>query len=152
MSSEPSVGEVVAGEVVEFQPNGALVRLAHGKVGFLHVSEIAEQPEERLKHELRAGQEILVKVIGYDRVGRPTLSLRRVRDQDREAMEFHREALEFRSILRSQSVALAPSDQPNPPGERLEWRLSRWMETTKATLGKLRRGQGARASQKTHLD
>lgn len=141
MSSPLRVGDLAFGKVLELQPTGALVGLPTGEVGFLHLSEV--------QGALTAGQEVLVKVIGLDRRDRPTLSIRRVTDQDRDAMAYHREAVEFGSALTARPLVPPP---PAAPEERVEWRLGAWLRTAEGALGRLRRRQAARASQKFNLD
>ncbi|MCX7750091.1 MAG: S1 RNA-binding domain-containing protein [Candidatus Bipolaricaulota bacterium] len=137
------VGDLAFGKVLELQPTGALVGLPTGEVGFLHLSEVPDGAGGSLV----PGQELLVKVIGLDRLERLALSVRRVTDEDRDAMAYHREAVEFRSALASR-----PLTAPPPPEERLEWRLQRWLKTAEGALGRLRRRQAARTSQKLNLD
>ncbi|GAB4309647.1 MAG: hypothetical protein Kow0097_10860 [Candidatus Bipolaricaulota bacterium] len=141
MTPKLGVGDLVLGKVIEIQANGALLGFPGGEVGFLHASEIVGDG-------LSVGQELLVKVIGFDRLERPTLSLRRVTDQDREAIAYHREAIEFRSALIARSAA-PPVEEP---GERIEWRLEAWLKATEAALGRLKRRRGARVSQEIELD
>lgn len=144
MSSSLRVGDVAWGKVLEVQPNGALIGLAEGGVGFLHASEAADPGGG-----LTPGQEVLVKVIGLDRLERPALSMRRVTDGDRDAMVYHREAVEFRSALASRPLAASPAPTPE---ERVEWRLQAWAKTAEGALGRLRRRQATRTSQKLNLD
>lgn len=144
MSDKIRVGELLWGKVLEILPNGAMVALDEETQGFLHMAEIAEDPVNRVEGALQEGQEVLVKVIGYDRSGRPSLSLRRVTSQDREAAEFHREALEFRSLLSGQAVAQV--QQGDRPEERLEWRLERWLAEAEASLASLRKRRSERLS------
>lgn len=146
---KPKVGDVMYGTVAEFQPNGALIALPDGEMGFLHVSEIADEPQVRAEGHLALGQEVLVKVIGYDRLGRPSLSLRRLSDQDREAAEFHRQAQEMRKACLVRSMAVAPKVQP---GTRIEWELSRWIEEAKRALVRLRRRRDKRISERLRME
>jgi len=149
MTPKLRVGDLVLGKVIEIQPNGALIGFPEGEVGFLHVSEIVEDGLSSGEKGLAVGQELLVKVIGSDRLERPTLSLRRVTDRDREAIAYHREAIEFRSALIARSAAGPPAAEP---GERIEWRLEAWLKATEAALGRLQRRRGVRTSQKLELD
>lgn len=144
MSSPLRVGDVAVGKVLEVQPNGALIGLAEGGVGFLHASEMADPGRG-----LTPGQEVLVKVIGLDRLERPALSMRRVTDGDRDAMAYHLEAVGFRSALASRPLAVPPAPTPE---ERVEWRLQAWIKTAEGALGRLRRRQASRTSQKLNLE
>lgn len=148
MTSKLNVGDLAVGKVLELQFNGALIGFSEGGVGFLHTSEIAEEVGGGSEKTLSVGQEVLIKVIGYDRLERPALSLRRVTDRDREAIEYHREAIEFRSALTTRSATV-----PLPEREdRLEWRLAAWLKAADAALGRLKRRRESRTSQKLELD
>lgn len=137
------VGDLVWAKVLELLPNGAILQLDEETQGFLHLSEIAWEAANRVEEKLAEGMELLVKVIGSDHLGRPLLSLRRVTELDREAAEFHREALEFRSILSNRALPLAEEAKPE---DRLEWRLSRWLAEAEAALSGLRRRRNERLS------
>ncbi len=144
MNPPLKVGDVLVGRVLEVQFNGALIGFGEAGVGFLHASEIADG-----EGSLSPDQEVLVKVIGLDRLERPILSMRRVTDQDRDAMAYHREAVEFGSVLASRAAA---TPAPPQPEDRVEWRLRAWMKTTEAALGRLRRRRASRTSPRTDLD
>lgn len=143
MAERYRVGDLVWARVLEILPNGALLYLDEETQGFLHLSEMAEEPGNRVEERLQEGMELLVKVIGYDRLGRPTVSLRRVTDLDREMAEFHREALEVRALLSQRAVHVA---EPVKTEERLEWRLGRWLAEAEAALNALRRRRNERLS------
>ncbi len=149
MTPKLRVGDLVLGKVLELQFNGALIGFSEGGVGFLHASEMPDELGGSGEKGLTIGQEVLVKVIGSDRLERPTLSLKRVTDQDRAAIEYHREAIEFRSALTNRSAAVPLPEQPE---ERVEWRLAAWLKATDTALGRLKRRRGMRTSQRLELD
>lgn len=149
MTSNPRVGDLALGKVLEIQLNGVLIGFPEGGVGFLHTSEIPTVGDGPGGRALSVGQEVLVKVIGLDRLDRPTLSLRRVTDQDRDALAYHREAIEFRSALNSRAGA---TPLPAEPEERVERRLEAWLKATDAALGRLKRRHGDRTSKRLELD
>ncbi len=144
MPPAPEVGDVVLGEVVELHPSGALVRLAEGAMGFLHASEMCPAPDDNGPMWVTVGEQVLAKVIGYDRMGRPTLSLRRVTPEDRESWAFHKEAVEFRSVLQTQTRVVPSGEEAGEAQERIERRLKKWIDTTQAALAKLRRKRAGR--------
>ncbi len=145
----PSVGDLVIGRVVEIRPNGAVISLSDNKVGFLHISEIAEEGIGRIEDHVKEGQELVLKVIGYDRMGRPSLSLTRVTSQDKEALEYHREVVRMRSALAGRALTLP---EESPPEERIEWRLTRWIEEAEAALARLRRNRAKRLSERFYTE
>ncbi len=149
MTANPRVGDLALGKVLEIQLNGVLIGFPEGGVGFLHTSEIPTVGDGPGGRALIVGQEVLVKVIGLDRLDRPTLSLRRVTDQDRDALAYHREAIEFRSALNSRAGA---TPLPAEPEERVERRLEAWLKATDAALGRLKRRHGDRTSKRLELD
>lgn len=149
MTTPFKMGDVVVGRVLEVQFNGALIGLGEGGTGFLHASEIPGSPQGAGEGGLSPGQEVLVKVIGLDRLERPALSMRRVTDQDRDAMAYHREAMEFGSVL---AVRAATTPPPPEPVDWVEWRLRAWMKATEAALGRLRRRRVSRPSPRMDLD
>jgi len=145
----PNVGDLVVGKVVEIRPNGAVVALSDKEVGFLHISEIAEEGISRIEDRVKEGQELVLKVIGYDRMGRPSLSLTRVTPRDKEAVEDHREVVRMRSALTGRPLTLP---EEHPPEERIEWRLAGWIEEAEAALIKLRRNRSRRLSERFYTD
>jgi len=152
MDQQPLVGDVVAGEVTEIHPNGAMVRLAGGQVGFLHVSEMDLTPDGEGPAWVRIGDRVVAKVVGYDRLGRPSLSVRRATDWDREALEFHQQALEFNTALRRQAGLALNGPQGTEEEEPIEWRLRKWLTTTQSAMAKLRRRRATRPSPRPELD
>jgi len=145
----PNVGDLVVGKVVEIRPNGAVVALSDKEVGFLHISEIAEEGISRIEDRVKEGQELVLKVVGYDRMGRPSLSLTRVTPRDKEAVEYHREVVRMRSALTGRPLTLP---EEHPPEERIEWRLAGWIEEAEAALIKLRRNRSRRLSERFYTD
>lgn len=138
------VGELVVGKVAELRPHGALISLPQGEVGFLPAAEVADPMPRRLEDHLRVGQELVLKVVGFDRQGRPSLSLTRVTPRDREAVEYHLEVVRMQSQLAGRSL---PPPAPAPSEERLEWQLERWLKRAQEGLVRLRRHRGKRLSQ-----
>ncbi len=57
--------------VVDF---GAFVEILPGTEGLLHISQIADKRIAKVSDELKVGDEILVKVIEIDKMGRIRLS------------------------------------------------------------------------------
>jgi polyribonucleotide nucleotidyltransferase len=64
---EPELDKVYKGTVVKIVDFGAFVNILPGKDGLLHVSEIAHERTENVSAVLSEGQEIEVKLIGFDR-------------------------------------------------------------------------------------
>jgi polyribonucleotide nucleotidyltransferase len=64
---EPELDKVYKGTVVKIVDFGAFVNILPGKDGLLHISEIAHERTEDVNAVLSEGQEIDVKLIGFDR-------------------------------------------------------------------------------------
>jgi len=76
---EPELNKVYKGSVVKIVEFGAFVNILPGKDGLLHISEISEERTENVNDVLEEGQEIEVKLIGFDR-GKMKLSMKALAD------------------------------------------------------------------------
>jgi len=72
---EPELDKVYKGKVVKIVEFGAFVNILPGKDGLLHISEISDERTENVSDVLEEGQEIDVKLIGFDR-GKMKLSIK----------------------------------------------------------------------------
>ncbi len=82
---EAKVGEVYLGKVKRVVDFGAFVEILPNTEGLLHISQIAERRIEKVTDEINEGDEVLVKVIEIDRMGRIRLSRKEVlRDKQRK--------------------------------------------------------------------
>ena len=59
------VGGVVEGTVTGITKFGAFVDLTDGKVGLVHISEVADVYVNDVKDFLKVGQKVKVKIQGY---------------------------------------------------------------------------------------
>jgi polyribonucleotide nucleotidyltransferase len=71
--AEVEVGKTYIGKVVRIEPYGLFVEILPGKVGLLHVSKM-ENPPRDLKSLFKIGDEIKVRVLEIDELGRPKLT------------------------------------------------------------------------------
>ena len=74
---EPELEKEYIGKVVKIVEFGAFVNILPGKDGLLHISEISDERTENVSDVLEEGQEIKVKLIGFDR-GKMKLSMKAV--------------------------------------------------------------------------
>ncbi|PRX33619.1 polyribonucleotide nucleotidyltransferase [Orenia metallireducens] len=74
LTKEVEVGEMYLGEVKRTTGFGAFVEVLPGKEGLVHISKLAEERVEKVEDILKTGDEVLVKVIGIDDLGRINLS------------------------------------------------------------------------------
>jgi polyribonucleotide nucleotidyltransferase len=72
---EPELNKVYKGTVVKIVEFGAFVNILPGKDGLLHISEISNERTENVNDVLEEGQELEVKLIGFDR-GKMKLSMK----------------------------------------------------------------------------
>ena len=78
---EPELNKVYKGSVVKIVEFGAFVNILPGKDGLLHISEISEERTENVNDVLEEGQEVEVKLIGFDR-GKMKLSMKALTDNN----------------------------------------------------------------------
>lgn len=71
------VGSILEGKVTGITKFGAFVALAEGKSGMVHISEVATTFVSNIQDFISEGQEVRVKVIGIDEVGRINLSIKK---------------------------------------------------------------------------
>ncbi len=70
-------GMVVKGKVVKIASFGAFVELADGVEGFIHISQISDKHVDKIRDELKEGQEVEARVLKVDRgERRVSLSIR----------------------------------------------------------------------------
>lgn len=78
LTFEPQIGKIYNGTVVKILDVGAFVRLSGNIDGFVHISELADYRVDFVDDILSEGQNIKVKMIGFDKKGKPKLSYREV--------------------------------------------------------------------------
>ncbi len=78
---ELAVGTVLEGKVTGITKFGAFVTLPEGKSGMVHISEVANTYVSDIKDHLTEGQEVRVKVISIDELGRIGLSIKKALPQ-----------------------------------------------------------------------
>ncbi len=72
--SDPEVGQVYPGKVKRIMDFGAFVEFLPGKEGLVHISKMSKQRINSVSEVLSVDQEIPVKIIEIDRMGRINLS------------------------------------------------------------------------------
>jgi polyribonucleotide nucleotidyltransferase len=68
------IGEVFLGTVTKLMDFGAFVEFLPGKEGLVHISKLDHKRVEKVSDVVSVGDEIMVKVIEFDRMGRINLS------------------------------------------------------------------------------
>ncbi len=78
LTKEVEVGSVYTGKVTRILDFGAMVEVLPGKEGLVHISELADYRVGKVEDVVKIGDEIMVKVINIDNLGRVNLSRRAV--------------------------------------------------------------------------
>ena len=81
---EPELDKIYDGKVVKIVEFGAFVNILPGKDGLLHISEISNERTENVGDVLEEGQDIKVKLIGFDR-GKMKLSMKALIENTEES-------------------------------------------------------------------
>jgi len=76
LTKDVEVGSVYTGKVTRVFNFGAMVEILPGKEGLVHISELADYRVARVEDVAKVGDEITVKVIDIDNLGRINLSRR----------------------------------------------------------------------------
>ena len=74
--TELEPGMVMNGKVVRIMNFGAFVELAPGKDGMVHISKLSDKRVGKVEDVVNIGDEVTVKVIEIDKMGRVNLSMR----------------------------------------------------------------------------
>ena len=70
------VGQIYEGKVVRIMNFGAFVELSPNKDGLIHISKLADHRVEKVEDVVNIGDEVKVKVLDIDRMGKISLSLK----------------------------------------------------------------------------
>ncbi len=81
MTKEVEVGTVYTGKVTRILNFGAMVEILPGKEGLVHISELADYRVNSVEDIVKVDDEIMVKVIEIDNLGRINLSRRAVLEE-----------------------------------------------------------------------
>jgi polyribonucleotide nucleotidyltransferase len=74
--AEPEVGKIYNGKVVKTAEFGAFVNFLGAKDGLVHISELANERVQKTTDVVKDGDQVKVKVIGFDDRGKVKLSMR----------------------------------------------------------------------------
>ncbi|MCC7267892.1 MAG: S1 RNA-binding domain-containing protein, partial [Caulobacteraceae bacterium] len=81
IASEPEIGAIYTGKVVKVVDFGAFVNFFGAKDGLVHVSQISSERVAKVSDVLSEGQQVKVKLLGFDDRGKTRLSMKVV-DQE----------------------------------------------------------------------
>ena len=81
ITSEPEVGKIYKGKIVKIMEFGAFVNFFGPKDGLVHISQLTRGRPQTVGEVVKEGQEVFVKLLGFDDRGKVRLSMRIV-DQE----------------------------------------------------------------------
>ncbi len=76
ITSEPEVGTIYKGKVVKVMEFGAFVNFFGPKDGLVHISQLTQGRPETVGEVVKEGQEVYVKLLGFDDRGKVRLSMK----------------------------------------------------------------------------
>ncbi len=79
--AEPEVGEIYKGTVVKTMDFGAFVNFFGARDGLVHISQLSNQRAEKTTDVVKEGDEVYVKLLGFDDRGKVRLSMKIVDQQ-----------------------------------------------------------------------
>ena len=84
ITAEAELGRIYTGKVKRIVDFGAFVEILPGTEGLLHISQIAERRIAKVTDEISEGDEVLVKVIEIDKLGRIRVSRKEAMREKKE--------------------------------------------------------------------
>ncbi|MGH6865882.1 MAG: polyribonucleotide nucleotidyltransferase [Methyloceanibacter sp.] len=76
IAAEPEVGEIYQGKVVKVMEFGAFVNFFGPKDGLVHISQLAEGRPKAVTDVVKEGDQVWVKLLGFDDRGKVKLSMK----------------------------------------------------------------------------
>ena len=86
IASEPEVGTIYKGKIVKIVDFGAFVNFFGSKDGLVHISQLTRGRPKTVNEVVQEGQEVFVKLMGFDDRGKVRLSMRVVDQATGEAL------------------------------------------------------------------
>jgi polyribonucleotide nucleotidyltransferase len=92
IASEPEIGAIYNGKVVKVVDFGAFVNFFGAKDGLVHISQISKDKVGKVSDVLSEGQQVKVKLVGFDDRGKTKLSMKMVDQETGEDLSKRDEA------------------------------------------------------------
>lgn len=112
LTKDVEAGSIYTGKVTRILNFGAMVEILPGKEGMVHISELAEYRVARVEDVVKIGDEITVKVIDIDNMGRANLSRRALLEKETTLRNSPSGNRPFQKQRESH-----PPQHPHPPGD-----------------------------------
>ena len=136
--SSIEIGSTVEGTVVKLAEYGAIVRLAGGKMGLVHISEVTDAYVRDVGEYFRENDRVLVKVLKLNDKGRYELSTKQA-DAPPVAPAEERPVREDRKPQAHASHYQWEGLRSRPDPQSFEERLSRFMKDSEERLLDIKR-------------
>ena len=82
LTEDVEVGRIYSGRIKRITNFGAFCEIAPGKEGLIHVSELSDKFVRNVEEVVKVGDEVKVKVVNIDEMGRINLSKKQVPPED----------------------------------------------------------------------
>jgi S1 RNA binding domain protein len=117
-------GKVVEGTVSSITSFGAFIQLPEGKMGLVHISEIADTYVKDIKHFIKEKDKVQVKVLSVEKNGKINLSIK--------------QAQVIKRIIRPMEIDWEQESRKNQ-GNSFEDRLSKFLKESDEKLQQLKK-------------
>jgi S1 RNA binding domain protein len=131
------IGSTIEGTIVKLADYGAIVRLAGGKVGLVHISEVADAYVRDVRDYFHEDDRVCVKVLKLNNKGRYELSVKQA-DASAVTQPPQRPPAQVR-LPDVQDRAYQPVRRQDDRPQNFEDRLSRFMKDSEERQIDLRR-------------
>ena len=138
MSLPIEIGSTVEGTVVKLADYGAIVRLAGGKMGLVHISEVTDAYVRDVRDYFRENDRVVVKVLKINNKGRYELSTKQVEGSS-PAPVIERPPEPERQRPERNNGAFVWEPAHRPPPQTFEDRLSRFMKESEERYHDIKR-------------
>ena len=83
LTEAPEVGKIYSGKIKRIMAFGAFCEILPNKEGLIHVSELSNKFVKTVEDVVKVGDEVRVKIVGIDELGRVNLSMKQVQSEDK---------------------------------------------------------------------
>lgn len=145
-----NVGDVLEGKVTSITKFGAFIALPDGRNGLVHISEIANAFVSDIHDHLTEGQQVKVKVIGINEVGKINLSIKQTEERAPQRSEGYRPRPQ---APRNQYAPKQSAEAPSAPQEQsFEDKLKHFMQDSDSRISDSRMYSDRKGSYRRRRD